>query len=167
MKNRLLALMALCGATSSTMPLWASENWPDPTLSFVDPNLTQDETGGGVYYIYHVATQKFMVNGNYKDTWGTELVVGDEGQEVTLSYGEDYELARRPESDPDRTTAKGWRLSMMNAPSNGGYHELFIREASMVFVWIIISRGIFYGKSRNKMMAITVSRFWMKTPSSV
>ena len=60
MKNRLLALMALCGATSSTMPLWASENWPDPTLSFVDPNLTQDETGGGVYYIYHVATQKFM-----------------------------------------------------------------------------------------------------------
>lgn len=132
MKNRLLALMALCGATSSTMPLWASENWPDPTLSFVDPNLTQDETGGGVYYIYHVATQKFMVNGNYKDTWGTELVVGDEGQEVTLSYGEDYELARRPESDPDRTTAKGWRLSMMNAPSNGGYHELFIREASMV-----------------------------------
>ena len=49
MKNRLLALMALCGATSSTMPLWASENWPDPTLSFVDPNLTQDETGGGVY----------------------------------------------------------------------------------------------------------------------
>jgi len=132
MKNRLLALMALCGATSSTMPLWASENWPDPTLSFVDPNLTQDETGGGVYYIYHVATQKFMVNGNYKNTWGTELVVGDEGQEVTLSYGEDYELARRPESDPDRTTAKGWRLSMMNAPSNGGYHELFIREASMV-----------------------------------
>lgn len=132
MKNRLLALMALCGATSSTMPLWASENWPDPTLSFVDPNLTQDETGGGVYYIYHVATQKFMTNGDWKNNWKTELVVGDEGQEVTLSYGEDYELARRPESDPDRTTAKGWRLSMMNAPSNGGYHELFIREASMV-----------------------------------
>ena len=132
MKNRLLALMALCGATSSTMPLWASENWPDPTLSFVDPNLTQDETGGGVYYIYHVATQKFMTNGDWKNNWKTELVVGDEGQEITLSYGEDYELVRRPEGDPDRTTAKGWRLSMMNAPSNGGYHELFIREASMV-----------------------------------
>ena len=151
MKNKLLALMALCGATSSTMPLWASENWPDPVLSFTDPNLTQDETGGGVYYIYHVATQKFMVNGNYKETWGTELVVGDEGQEVTLSYGEDYELARRPEGDPDRTTAKGWRLSMMNAPSNGGYHELFIREASMVIcvdhnktghiLWKIVPQG--------------------------
>ena len=162
MKNRLLALMALCGATSSTMPLWASENWPDPTLSFVDPNLTQDETGGGVYYIYHVATQKFMVNGNYKDTWGTELVVGDEGQEVTLSYGEDYELARRPESDPDRTTAKGWRLSMMVVIMNFSSARL-----PWLFVWIILSRGIFYGKSRNKMMAITVSRFWMKTPSSV
>ena len=94
MKNRLLALMALCGATSSTMPLWASENWPDPTLSFVDPNLTQDETGGGVYYIYHVATQKFMTNGDWKNNWKTELVVGDEGQEITLSYGEDYELVR-------------------------------------------------------------------------
>ena len=131
MKNRLLALMALCGATSSTMPLWASENWPDPTLSFVDPNLTQDETGGGVYYIYHVATQKFMTNGDWKNNWKTELVVGDEGQEITLSYGEDYELVRRPEGDPDRTTAKGWRMSMMNGPTNGGYHELFIREASM------------------------------------
>ena len=29
MKNKLLALMALCGATSSTMPLWAAE-WEDP-----------------------------------------------------------------------------------------------------------------------------------------
>lgn len=151
MKNKLLALMALCGATSSTMPLWASENWPDPVLSFTDPNLTQDETGGGVYYIYHVATQKFMVNGNWKNNWGTELVVGDDGQEVTLSYGEDYELARRPEGDPDRTTAKGWRLSMMNAPSNGGYHELFIREASMAIcvdhnktghiLWKIVPQG--------------------------
>ena len=131
MKNRLLALMALCGATSSTMPLWASENWPDPTLSFVDPNLAQDERGGGVYYIYHVATQKFMTNGDWKNNWKTELVVGDEGQEITLSYGEDYELVRRPEGDPDRTTAKGWRMSMMNGPTNGGYHELFIREASM------------------------------------
>jgi hypothetical protein len=28
MKNRLLAVMALCGATSSTLPLWAA--WEDP-----------------------------------------------------------------------------------------------------------------------------------------
>ena len=76
MKNKLLALMALCGATSSTMPLWASENWPDPVLSFTDPNLTQDETGGGVYYIYHVATQKFMNCGPWKHSdWKSELIV--------------------------------------------------------------------------------------------
>ena len=72
MKNRLLALMAICGATSSTMPLWGA--WEDPTLQFVKPNLATDGTGGGVYYIYHVATQKFMVNGNYKNNWNTERI---------------------------------------------------------------------------------------------
>ena len=117
MKNRLLALMALCGATSSTLPLWAA--WEDPELQFVEPNLTADETGGGVYYIYHVATQKFMTNGQ---PYGTRLVVAETGQEMTLSYGEDYELANLPESNDDYFTGKGWRLSMMNAPSNGGYH---------------------------------------------
>ena len=61
MKNKLLALMALCGATSSTMPLWAA--WDDPELDFVNPNLTENVEGGGVYYVYHVATQKFMVEG--------------------------------------------------------------------------------------------------------
>ena len=49
MKNSLLAVMALCGATSSTLPLWASEKYPDPTLAFVDPDLEQSENGGGVY----------------------------------------------------------------------------------------------------------------------
>lgn len=48
MKNKLLALMALCGATSSTMPLWAA--WDDPELDFVNPNLTENVEGGGVYY---------------------------------------------------------------------------------------------------------------------
>ena len=60
MKNRLLAIMALCGATSSTLPLWAA--WDGPELQFVEPNLATDGTGGGVYYVYHVATQKFMSN---------------------------------------------------------------------------------------------------------
>lgn len=117
MKNKLLAVMALCGATS-TLPLWAA--WEDPELQFVEPNLSTDGTGGGVYYIYHVATQKFM--GNYN----TRLIVDNQGQEVTLTYGEDYELSRRPESDAEYFTGRGWRLSMMNAPTNGGYHELFI-----------------------------------------
>ena len=115
MKNRLLALMALCGATSSTLPLWAA--WEDPELQFVEPNLTADETGGGVYYIYHVATQKFMGNS------ATRLVVSDQGQEVTLTYGEDYELSRRPETDPEYFTGKGWRLSMMNAPRLGAWKQ--------------------------------------------
>lgn len=113
--------MALCGATSSTLPLWAA--WDGPELQFVEPNLATDGTGGGVYYVYHVATQKFMSN---QRPDGTRLVVDDTGQEVTLNYGDDYELSRRPETDEEYSTAKGWRLSMMNAPTNGGYHELFV-----------------------------------------
>lgn len=149
MKNRLLALMALCGATSSTLPLWAA--WEDPELQFVDPNLTADETGGGVYYIYHVATQKFMTNGQ---PYGTRLVVAETGQEVTLSYGEDYELANLPETSENYFAGKGWRLSMMNAPTNGGYHELFINPGGAeIYVdhnktghilWKIVKEGDVY-----------------------
>ena len=46
MKNRILAAMALCCATSSTMPLWAAE-YGDPTIVTVEPNLATDGTGGG------------------------------------------------------------------------------------------------------------------------
>lgn len=63
MKNRILAAMALCCATSSTMPLWAAE-YGDPTIVTVEPNLATDGTGGGKYYIYHVATRKFIAAGN-------------------------------------------------------------------------------------------------------
>ncbi|MCD8318347.1 MAG: hypothetical protein LUC45_05710, partial [Paraprevotella sp.] len=143
-------VMALCGATSSTLPLLAAD-WADPTLTFVDPNLNTDGTGGGVYYIYHVGTQEFMSNGNWKNNWDTECVVADEGQEVTVSYGEDYALSHRSPSAADYSTAKGWRLSMMNAPSNGGFHELFIREASLAIcvdhnntghmLWQILPQG--------------------------
>ncbi len=48
MKNRLLAVMALCGATSSTLPLWAA--WDGPELQFVEPNLATDGTGGEVLW---------------------------------------------------------------------------------------------------------------------
>ncbi|WP_278655400.1 hypothetical protein [Paraprevotella clara] len=129
MKNRLLALMALCGATSSTLPLWAA--WDDPVLQFTEPNLATDGTGGGVFYIYHVATQKFMAAGQ---PYGTRLVVADDGQEVTLSYGQDFELSRRAESDPEYSEAYGWRLSMMKAHSNGGFHELFNDAAASIWV---------------------------------
>lgn len=46
MKNKMLALVALCSATSSTMPLWAVE-WNDPVLEFAVPDLKTDGTGGG------------------------------------------------------------------------------------------------------------------------
>lgn len=67
MKNRILAAMALCCATSSTMPLWAAE-YDDPTIVTVEPNLATDGTGGGKYYIYHVATRKFIAAGNASGT---------------------------------------------------------------------------------------------------
>lgn len=85
MKNSLLTAIALCCATSSTMPLWASA-YENPKLETVEPNLATDGTGGGVYYVYHVATNKFLTNGN---DYNTRLSVGDTGQEVTLSYGEE------------------------------------------------------------------------------
>ena len=131
MRNNLLVAMALCSATSSTLPLWASENWPDPALTFVEPNLTPDETGGGVYYVYHVATQKFMCDGNWKNNWGTELVVADEGKKVTLSWGQDYELSRRPAIDPAYMDAYGWRMSMKDGKTSKGLHEFYI-ESSLV-----------------------------------
>lgn len=55
MKNRILAAMALCCATSSTMPLWAAE-YDDPTIVTVEPNLATDGTGGGKYYILKFPT---------------------------------------------------------------------------------------------------------------
>lgn len=71
MKNRILAAMALCCATSSTMPLWAAE-YDDPTIVTVEPNLATDGTGGGKYYIYHVATRKFIAAGNAS---GTQFII--------------------------------------------------------------------------------------------
>ena len=45
MKNRILAAMALCCATSSTMPLWAA-SMATPTIVTVEPNLATDGTEG-------------------------------------------------------------------------------------------------------------------------
>ena len=78
MKNYLLSAMALCCATSSTMPLWASE-YEEPQLKTIEPNLATDGTGGGVYYVYHVATKKFLTNGN---DYNTRLSVDETGQEI-------------------------------------------------------------------------------------
>ncbi len=120
--------MAMCCATSSTIPLWAQE-WDNPELPVIDPNLTPDEvTGGGLYYIYHPATGMFLTNGNDYDT---RLSVGETGQEITLAYGTDRGLVR---SDPDYASVKGWILNMMNATSNSGFHEVYITSTSSAYV---------------------------------
>ena len=80
---------------------------------------------------------------------GTRLVVDNTGQEVTLNYGDDYELSRRPETDEEYSTAKGWRLSMMNAPTNGGYHELFINTGGTE-IYVDHNKAISCGKSCRK-----------------
>ena len=132
MKNSLLAVMALCGATSSTLPLWAAE-WENPIPNFVEPNLAADGTGGGVYYIYHVATQKFITCGDYNHNWGTEVIVADEGKQLDLTYDTDYELSNRPETDKEYSNAKGWRFTMWDGKSNTGRHELYYSPTDNAF----------------------------------
>ena len=127
MKNKLLALMALCGATSSTMPLWAA--WEDPQLSFVTPDFDAIQKGSReVYYLYHVASGMFMSNSS------TACAVAADGQEVTLSYGTDYELASHAVDASDYSDAQSYRLSMMNAPTNGGFHELYLNGDGVLYV---------------------------------
>ena len=147
MKNRLLALMALCGATSSTLPLWAAD-WADPKLTFVEPDLEGIKGGQKeVYYVYHVASEKFMSNGA---DFNTTFIVSNTGQEVTLSYGPDYELITHAKDANDYSAAESYRLSLMNAPSNGGFHEVFLDPGVKCYVdhnkqghilWDIVSQG--------------------------
>ena len=133
-KNRLLAMLALCGAAFVTATsMWAATEWDDPQMQFVTPNLVEDVSeGGGTYYVYHVATGKFLSNGNWLNNWNTEVEVKDQGQEVTLSWGQDYQLANVDPSDPEYNDAYGWRISMKNAPTNGGFHELFLHPEQKI-----------------------------------
>ena len=147
MKNRLLALMSLCTATSSTLPLWAAD-WADPKLTFVEPDLEGIKGGQKeVYYVYHVASEKFMSNGA---DFNTTFIVSNTGQEVTLSYGPDYELITHAKDANDYSAAESYRLSLMNAPTNGGFHEVFLDPGVKCYVdhnkqghilWDIVSQG--------------------------
>ncbi len=143
MKNSLLTAIALCCATSSTMPLWASA-YENPKLETVEPNLATDGTGGGVYYVYHVATNKFLTNGN---DYNTRLSVGDTGQEVTLSYGE--ERAPLMGKEP-LVPGQGWTFNMLKAQSNSGFHEVYAGSETGAWVdcneqghtlWQILPQG--------------------------
>ena len=144
MKNRILAAMALCCATSSTMPLWAAE-YGDPTIVTVEPNLATDGTGGGKYYIYHVATRKFIAAGNAS---GTQLSVDSIGQEITMAYGEERPplLVQEP-----KVPGKGWIFNMLDGPSNGNrFHEIYVQ----VHTWIAGRTAIPCGKSESRKMVI-------------
>ncbi len=122
--------MALCGAAPCTSPSWAA-GWADPTLEFAQPDLEGIRGGQRpVYYIYHVASGKFMSNGADADV---KLVVSDTGQDVTLSYGSDYELITH-EGKADYSDAKSYRLSMMNAPTVGGFHEMHLDAGTTCWV---------------------------------
>ena len=139
--------MALCTATSSTLPLWAAD-WADPKLTFVEPDLEGIKGGQKeVYYVYHVASEKFMSNGA---DFNTTFIVSNTGQEVTLSYGPDYELITHAKDANDYSAAESYRLSLMNAPSNGGFHEVFLDPGVKCYVdhnkqghilWDIVSQG--------------------------
>ena len=126
--------MALCAATASALPLWAA--YPDdPALTFTDPGWSAlQETPGSqqTYYIYHVATGKFVTNGNWKNNWNAELVVADEGTPLTLSYGEDYQLAYLDENDENYNPNLGYRLSAFEAPTNSGLHEIYLLHSGGV-----------------------------------
>lgn len=129
MKNRLLAMMAFCGATAFAMPAWAEVD--PPVLTFVEPDLEAIKGGTrDVFYIYSVEVGKFLANGA---DFNTSLVVADAGQPITLSWGNDYELIKHV-GQADYSNAVSFRMSMMKAQSNGGFHEIFIDPAPKAYV---------------------------------
>ena len=137
MKNRLLALMALCTATASTMPLWAA--YPDdPTLTFVsDDELGLDELMANpgtqkTFYMYHVATGKFLNDGNWKNNWNSEVVIADDGLAVTLSYGLDTHFGYLAEDDENYNPNMGFRLTTFEGYTNGNFHEIYLLNSSGV-----------------------------------
>ena len=107
MRRKLLTAMALCSATISTMPLWAVQEWEDPTL----PTVAIDLDSEGIYYVYHPATKLFMANGNAQNIWGTEVILSEEGQRVRI----------RPAVDGRQSeTVTGWTMEMLDAVANNG-----------------------------------------------
>ena len=84
------------------------------------------------------------------DLRNTTFIVSNTGQEVTLSYGPDYELITHAKDANDYSAAESYRLSLMNAPSNGGFHEVFLDPGVKCYVdhnkqghilWDIVSQG--------------------------
>lgn len=132
MKNRLLAVMALFGAMFLSMSVYS---WDDPELTFVDPNLTEDSSGGGEYILYHVYSGKFMNDGNWTYSWNSQIVVVDSGLVVTLTWGQDYELCRRETTDAEYNDGYGWRMTMFEgngSTSTSYFCELYLYNAECI-----------------------------------
>lgn len=108
MKSHLLTLVALCGATMSSIPLWAATEWEDPTVQTV----TIDLEAGGTYFVYHPATKMFMVNGN---SYNTQLSLAKKGLKIRVKPAED-----------SRFSVSGWTLEMPDAPANNGGKPKYI-----------------------------------------
>ena len=135
--------MALCCVTSATAPVWAQTEWADPVVKISNPNLEQHE-GTQQFYIYHPATGKFLTNGNQHNT---QLSVDETGQMVTMEWGEE-----RPPlyNTPVKVKGEGWKLNMLNAQSNSGFHEIYVTDATNAYVdcndqghtlWQILPQG--------------------------
>ena len=119
--------MALCCATSVTSPLWAQTEWADPVVKISTPNLEQHE-GVQQFYIYHPATGQFVTNGNQH---GTQLSVGATGQEITMEWGPE----REPTVGADPVVSgEGWKLNMLEGPTNSGFHEIYVTDANAAWV---------------------------------
>ncbi len=102
MKNRLLATIALCGATAfSATPLWAAE-WADPEVVTTTLNLEE----GGSYYFYLRKANMFLVNGN---SYNTQTSLGAEGKIIKVAKVADETMQ-----------LTGWALEMPDAEANNG-----------------------------------------------
>ncbi len=129
--------MALCAATASALPLWAA--YPDdPTLTFVsDDELGLDELMANpdtqkTFYMYHVATGKFLNDGNWKNDWNSEVVIADDGLAVTLSYGLDTHFGYLAEDDENYNPNMGFRLTTFEGHTDGNFHEIYLLNSSGV-----------------------------------
>ena len=109
--------------------------WDDPELTFVDPDLTEDSSGGGEYMIYHVGQGLFCNDGNWTYSWDSQLVIRDSGLVATLTWGQDYELSRHDESESDYNDGYGWRISMFEgngSTSTSYFCELYLYSGECI-----------------------------------
>ncbi len=120
--------MAICCATSSTMPLWAQQEWADPVVQTTTPNLDTEVPGVREYYILHVASQQFLTNGN---SYNTQLSVGTTGQLISMEYGTERQPLYGQEP---LVSGEGWKLNMLNGPTNSGFHEIYAVSSSQAYV---------------------------------